>query len=80
MNTYKIKKHLQNALENIDSNDYVLYLTIKHLEEQCADEEIELIENDILELPVTEYDSVEDFIKDYQPIFDLVDFQFKDIV
>lgn len=78
MNIYEIKKDLQKALENIDKNDYVLKSTINHLYEQCTEEEVELIEEQIYELEPKEYYTREEFIKEYQPIFDLVDFPFEE--
>ncbi|MBP8994745.1 MAG: hypothetical protein KBG30_13185 [Bacteroidales bacterium] len=78
MNTYEIQKDLQKALENIDKNDYILRSLIAHLEEQCTEEEVKLVEDKIFELEPKEYDNREDFLEDYQPIFDLVEFPFKD--
>jgi hypothetical protein len=78
MDTYEIQKDLQKALENIDKNDYVLKSTITHLQEQCTDEEVKLVEEQIYELEPKEYDTREEFIEDYQPIFDLVEFPFKE--
>ncbi len=78
MNTYEIQKDLQKALENIDKNDYVLKSTINHLCEQCTEEEVKLVEDQIYELEPKEYYTREEFIEEYQPIFDLVDFPFKE--
>lgn len=78
MNTYEIQKDLQKALENIDKNSYVLKSTIAHLEEQCSEDEVKLIETQIYELEPKEYNTRKDFIEDYQSIFDLVDFSFKE--
>lgn len=78
MNTYEIQKDLQKALENIDKNDYVLKSAINHLQEQCSEKEVKLFEKQIYELEPKEYDTREEFIDDYQPIFDLVDFPLKE--
>jgi len=78
MNTYEIQKDLQKSLENIDKNDYVLKSAINHLEEQCSNAEIKLVEKQIFELELKDYETREEFIEDYQPIFDLVDFPFKE--
>ena len=78
MDTYEIQKDLQRSLEKLDKNDYVLKSVINHLEEQCSEEEIQLIESQIYELEVKDYTKREEFIDDYQPIFDLVDFPFKE--
>lgn len=78
MNTYEIKKDLQKALENIDKNDYVLKSAINHLQEQCTVEEVKLVEELIYELIPKEYHTRDEFIEDYQQIFDLVDFPFKE--
>ena len=69
MNTYEIQKDLQRSLEKLNKNDYVLKSVINHLEEQCSEEEIQLIESQIYELEVKDYTKREEFIDDYQPIF-----------
>jgi chromosome segregation ATPase len=78
MNTYEIQKDLQKALEKIDKNDYVLKSAINHLQEECSEEEVKLVEEQIYELEPKDYDTREEFIEDYQPIFDLVDFPLKE--
>lgn len=78
METWEIQKDLQKALESIDKNDYVLKSTIAHLQEQCSKEEVKLVEEQIYELEPKEYETRDEFIEDYQPIFDLVDFPFKE--
>lgn len=78
MDLYDIKEDLTNALQYIDRNNYVLNSTLLHLEEQCTPEEVKLVEKQIYELESKEYDTREEFISDYQPIFDLVDFPFKE--
>lgn len=78
MNTYEIQKDLQKALENIDKNDYVLKSAVTHLQEQCSKEEVKLVEEQVYELEPKEYNTIGEFIEDYQPIFDLVDFPFKE--
>lgn len=78
MNTYEIQKDLQKALEKIDKSNYILRSVIAHLEEQCSEEEVKLVEDKIFELEPKEYGGREEFLQDYQPIFDLVEFPFKD--
>ena len=78
MDTYEIQKDLQKALENIDKNDYIFRSVIAHLEEQCSEEEVKLVEDKIFELEPKDYEDREEFLQDYQPIFDLVEFPFKD--
>lgn len=78
MNTYEIQKDLKKALEHIDKNDYILRSLIAHLEEQCSEEEVKLVENKIYELEQKDYYNREDYLEDYQPIFDLVEFPFND--
>lgn len=78
MNTSELRNDLQKALSCIDRNNYVLNSMIAHLEEQCQDEEVTLVEDKVFELDVKDYETREEFIKDYQPIFDLVDFPIVD--
>ncbi len=74
MDTSKIFKDLQENLKCLDKNNYVLNSIISHLEEQCEDAEIQIIEDEIYGLIVKKYNNREEFIEDYQPIFDSVDF------
>lgn len=74
MKTLQIGLDLKKSLQQIDKNDYVLNSMVSHLEEQCTDEEVKMIEGKVLDLDVTDYESEENFISDYQPIFDLVEF------
>ena len=74
MDTYEMQQDLEKSLENIDKNDYVLRSIINHLEEQCSEEEVKLVEDRIFELESKRYDDRDEFLEDYQPIFDLVDF------
>lgn len=79
MNTDEIYKDLKKALEKLDKNNYVLLSTITHLEEQCTDEEVKIIEDGIYKLDIVEYDGRKEFYEDYQPIFDLVDWSLKEV-
>ena len=69
-----IRLDLEKSLLLIDKNNYVLRSMMNHLEEECEEDEIVIIDEKIHELDIKEYESKEDFIEDYQPIFNLVDF------
>ena len=54
--------------------DSIFRSIVKHLYEECTKEEIEIMLNMAMELDQKTYESWEDFIEDYQPILDVVDF------
>ncbi len=68
-----IRQDLKKSLSFSDEPG-VLESMMNHIEEQCTKEEQELIEERIMDISIKEYESYAEFIEDYQPIFDLVDF------
>ena len=72
--TQLIEKDLIESLRKLDKNNYVLNSIINHLEVECTDAEIKVVEGGIYDLLSNKYTNKKDFIEDYQPIFDLIDF------
>lgn len=70
---------LTKALEFSEQNG-VLKSFIAHFEEQCNEDEIKQMHQLVFELERKEYENYSDFMDDYQPILDLVDFPIKDCI
>lgn len=68
---------LKESLKFSD-NPRVLQSLIVFFNEQCSPEELKIIENKILAMNYKEYENYSEFIEDYQPIFDLVEFSMLD--
>ena len=73
-----IRKDLIESLKHLDKDDYVVNSISNHIEEQCTEEEAITLETLMYKLPVKEYNDREDFIEDYQPILDIIDFPLKE--
>lgn len=73
-----IQSDLSNSLANIDKNNYILHSVMHHLKNNCNHTEIDIIHSEIYDLTPADYDTIAEFISDYQPIFDTVDFPFKE--
>lgn len=74
-----IKNDLVKQFSVIDDDTEFLDGLLRFIDEEATDVEIGLMHDHLIDMVDNGYDTVEEFIKDYQPLFDLVDIDLTDV-
>lgn len=74
-----IKNDLVKQFSVMDDDTEFLDGLLRFIDEEATDVEIDLMHDHLIGMVDNGYDTVEEFIEDYQPLFDLVDIDLTDV-